>query len=758
VLKKLLVSLISASLLAGSLTAAHAATDVTNGEVYASIDSDRIVLGNSVIERVWSTDPFSTTSMVDKRTGLVTGPTSDFAIRYIAGPIGTFGTPIAGQENFSTEDFDLVSATATPLQDGGVELRVVLEEANAALGRVTRTITAYPGIAGFQTRMETTIPGAISGYVLDRVTLGNAAPEIQAFAAGYYWRGSDPDGVAWEPMFAPTGGAHTGDHRESTTGPAGEDLEGEGEWMSLAATGGRAFLVTERVDYASTHMAYVGGIGSAEVDLWRDLIYLGPFEGGDQGIHVGNQDARAPARYRFVQPGRTLRFEPVFTGLAVDADDEPWQHYRYLTEHRMPDWKRDVTFNSNGVDAGRISTGAKDDMDLAEVERQAAIAKELGVETFILDDGWQAASGDWCPDSPGCPEPRGLYPDRFPDGTFAAVHDRLGDMKLGLWMNPMQFNPAADAYKRNPQWGCEPINEPLVAYNRAAPDDGSNEAGLGTWNPEATGPEGKLIDYIEGRIRNAIDNWGVTYFKFDFLAWVDCVGVEPVTAYDYRESFIRMLDRLIADHPDVTFQIDETNDYRLFPFESVSRGPSWYANGSPKSNEALHNLWLLNPYVPGFTLGQTTLGDERGRLSSDYLMAVALGSHMTFFTDLTRLTEQQIADARRWTDLYKTYRDRFAAFTYPLLEDPLPEDNWTALQPWNPDTQTGALLAFRQDTDESTKTIALRGIRGGGSYVLRDAMTGEYVAGYTADQLRAGIEISLPDRHSAKVLLIDPAQ
>ena len=42
-----------------------------------------------------------------------------------------------------------------------------------------------------------------------------------------------------------------------------------------------------------------------------------------------------------------------------------------------------------------------------------------------------------------------------------------------------------------------------------------------------------------------------------------------------------MLDRLQAKYPDVTFQIDETNDYRLFPFESVTRGPSWFQNGSP---------------------------------------------------------------------------------------------------------------------------------------------------------------------------------
>ncbi len=754
-MKRGIVLFLAALIIGGSLTPAQAeATEVVNGEVYARIDGTELVLGNSVVEGKWHGAFTVISQMTDKRTGLVTHPVLDFELEY---------AEIPGEYFAANSPLAIENIVAMPLPGGGIEATITLA-ANAGdeaseLGTVTRTITAFPGIAGFEIRTEVGIPGLLTGYNLGRVGLAGASTEINSFVAGYDWRGSDtPD---WEPSAAPFGGAHTGDHRETQSADAGQSNEGEGEWLSMEAPdGSHAFIVNERVDYASTRMAYGGGTGEASVDLDQDLIYLGPFE---SDIHVANPN-QVPGRARVITPGEPLALEPVFVGFGLDGDDEPWQYYRYLSEHRMPDWGRDVVFNSNGVDTNRISTGAKDDMDLGEVQKQAAIAKRLGVETFILDDGWQAISGDWCPDSPDCPEPRGKsWPTcpapcyRFPDSTFEAVRAELGDMKLGLWMNPMHFNPAADAYKRNPQWNCEPIGEGLVAANRAQPDSSSNEAGLGTWNPEATGPEGKLIDYIEGHVRNAIDNWGVTYFKFDFLAWIDCVGVESVTAYDYRESFIRMLDRLIEDHPTVTFQIDETNDYRLFPFESVARGPSWYANGGPSTNEALHNLWVLNPWVPGYTIGQQAFGKGRGELSNDYLMAVALGSHMTFFTDLTRFTGDQIEDAAKWTELYRTHRDRFAAFTYPLLDDPISGDNWTALQPWNPDAGTGALLVFRQDAEAALQTVPLRGIRGDGSFVLRDALTDEVFGTFSAEELRTGIDISLPDRHSAKVLLIDPA-
>ena len=714
-------------------------TTVSARGVTATIAEDTVTLANGVVERTWTTAPYGTAGITDKRTGTTTGATDDFTLR------------LADGVELTGADFTVANTTAEKVARGGLRLTMTLA---APAATVVRTVTAYPGVAGFEVRTAVQMAGVLTGYTLDEVALPQAAPSLHAFSAGYDWRGSDtPD---WEPACAPFGGANTGDHRETQTAAAGAALEGEGEWLSLDGPAGDAFIVLERVNYDSSRVAYDGATGQANVDLNRDLIYLGPFEAD---VHLANP-GRVPGRHRLLSPVAPTQLEPVFTGLALDADDEPWQYSKYL-ERRAPRWsKGDITFNSNGVDDDRISTGAKDDMDLAEVKRQAAVAQRLGVDTFILDDGWQAVSGDWCPDSPECPEPRNgtdpKFAPRFPDAEFKAVREAIGDMKLGLWMSPMHFNPASQAAKRNPGWICQPVGSATAAANVADPDSGSNEAGIGQWNPEGLGVDGKLIDYIEDRIRLAIDEWEVSYFKFDFLAWLDCGGANTVSAYEYRESFLRMLDRLSADHPTVTFQIDETNDYRLFPFESVTRGPSWYANGGPDANEALHNLWVLSPYVPGYTIGQQTLAGERDKRSTDYLMATALGSHLTYFTDLTTFTDAQVATARRWADLYHRERDRFAQFMYPLLDDPISGDSWTALQPWDADRQSGALLVYRQDSAEASRVVALRGVRGNRTYTVREALTGAVLGQFTAGQLRTGIPISLPERFSAKVLLIDP--
>src|SRR4051794_27991222 len=349
------------------------------------------------------------------------------------------------------------------------------------------------------------------------------------------------------------------------------------------------------------------------------------------------------------------------------------------------------------------------------------------------------------PIPPEHPEPRGKFPPRFPDDRFAAVRDAIAPMKLGLWMSPMSFNPASETFKGHPDWACTPVGDGTAAASAAQSDDGSNEAGIGLWGPNA-------IPWIEGRIRDAIDNSGVTYFKFDFLVWLDCAGQGDL--YDYREAFMAMLDRLERDHPGVTFQIDETNDYRLFPFESVTRGPSWFQNGSPGPERLLHNLWNLSPYVPAFSLGQHALGGKAyDQHPVSELMAAALLSHVTFFSDLRTLPSDVVDAAAPWLGFYKRNRDLLDGVVYPLLDDPL-NKGWTALQSWDPERGRGALLAFRQDSDDETRTIALRDVPPGRTFHLSRAPDGADAGTATSEQLSRGVEVRLPGKRTAEVLTI----
>ncbi len=745
------IAVLGVAALAALASAPAALAETTrDGDVYAELTGSEVVLGNDLVERRWTRESFETAAMVDKRDGGEAWSEGhrDFTIGLGAAELGS-------------ESFNVGDAEVERLPRGGLRLTMTLvpgPPADAAgLATITRVAEAYPGVAGFrtQTTIASAAPLAITSATLDEAAVGSTEATITALRAGADWREPGYEG----PPLA-VGDGHAGTWRDSSTAAAGEAIEGPGEWISAARGERTLFMSMERYDAPSSRASYDGEVAGVGVEYGRDVASLGPFE---EEAHVENPlPALLPGgptgRFRVVAPGAPLALEPVFTGFADHDGDEPWQFHKYLTEHRTEPYDRGVTFNSNGTDANVISTGAKDDVDIATVREIAPIAREMGVETFILDDGWQAISGDWYPDSPEHPEPRNesdpvKFAPRFPDPRFEAVREAIAPMKLGLWMSPMHFNPASETFRRHPEWACTPLGQGTAAYNTADPESGSNEAGIGAWGPDA-------IPHVESRIREAIESWGVRYFKFDFLHWFDCAGQGD--AYEFREAFIAMLDRLRADHPGVTLQIDETNDYRLFPYESVSRGPTWFQNGSPEPDHLLHNLWNLGGYVPSFAIGQHFLGARQWeRYPVDTLMAAALPGHMTFFSDLRGVPAGVAARAGEWTRFYRANRGLLGGMVYPLLADPL-ERGWTALQPWDPERGEGALLAFRQQSESPTQRIPLRNVPPDRRFELFEGPGGARVGTATSAELAAGIEVELPQKDTAKVLVIravpeDPA-
>ncbi|HEX2196908.1 MAG TPA: alpha-galactosidase [Actinomycetota bacterium] len=743
-----LVVLFLAALTPGVL-AQDSSTVHRSGTAYVEVTDDRVVVGNALVERAWSRGGWANVSYVDKRGG-----------NQVAGASGPDFTLDVGTASIPGDSFD---ATAVSVEEipGGLRAEVSLapvEGVEPALA-VTRIVEVYEGVAGVRTEtvIETPAPVVLRGYVLDQVAVGDeVAATIHAFRAGADWR--EPN---WPGPQGSIGDPHAGTWRDSDGGAPGEAIAGPAQWISARRGDGSLFMVMERNDWPSSRAGYSAGAVRLQVDYSADVVILGPIE--EQG-HVENPRAgELPGRHRVLRPGVPYATEPAFTGFGSDPDDEPWQFYKYLSEHRLEPYDHEVTFNSNGTDADVRSEGAKDDMVEEVVVETAPIAKRLGIETFILDDGWQARSGDWVPDcgtAPGEPntDPRwdgtpatDKFRPRFSDCDFSAVRDAIAPMELGLWMSPMHFHPRSSTYTNHPDWSCKPVGDVTGAISLLQPSGGSNDAGLGTWSSHA-----RLMDHVQARIQTAIDDWGVTYFKFDFLVWLDCAGTNDL--YEYKEAFLAMLDELIAANPGVTFQIDETNDYRLFPFESVARGPSWFQNGSPAPDRLLHNVWNLSPFVPAYSLGQHFLGgNHHTRYPVDTLMAAALPTHLTFFSDLRRLPEEVVAQARPWVDFYAEHREHFSQMTYPLLDDPI-EGGWTALQPWNPEEGVGALLAFRQGSADETVSIPLRNVPPGMTFELFEGPTGAPAGTVTSEDLVRGLEITIPARDGARVLLIRPAE
>jgi alpha-galactosidase len=316
-------------------------------------------------------------------------------------------------------------------------------------------------------------------------------------------------------------------------------------------------------------------------------------------------------------------------------------------------------------------------------------------------------------------------------------------------MSPVEFHEKSVTYQQHPEWACTPTGQ----VTNHVPDD----AGLGVW--DVTNPQ--FQDYLTGVVDRLIAAHDVREFKFDFQVWVDC---PPHDYLDYEEAFVQLVRRMQFRHPGVTFELDETNDQRSFPFEQVALGPSWFDNahsheGSTKQSKLLHDIWVAAPWIPPSSIGFGTFdGTLGGQYTADYLFPMSMLSHITFWTDLTKIPAADRATAAGWIEWYKQHRGALSGLVYSnTADDPLDGKKWAAFQPWR--NGKGHLFAFRQSEGPDSRAIKLFGVDDGTDYTVTDVKTGEVLGTFSGAELSgAGLQVSLPQPYSAAVLSVAPAR
>ncbi|HEX4733672.1 MAG TPA: alpha-galactosidase [Thermoleophilaceae bacterium] len=705
--------------------AGASASTVRAGSARAVVDGSSASLANGRITRAWKTGA----------GGVVTTSLRSGSREWSNGNSPDYTLDLNGLKTSSVSGWSLRNVTARrepfdparPRRTRGVQLVFVYGLDPAGVVTLERTYTLRPGAAVMGVtsllRNGSPAPLRIASYSLDELTSPvKATANVLAYHGGSDWRD---------------------DYRVATRHTV--PFDDEGEVVRFDDGSGRGwFFVSER---RSGSMSRVGrdasGRSFAGVDHARDLLDAGPLLTDPPDYNrVDNPAYPVPVRARTAPPLGSLRLGRSYLG--VYSGGEQGAGAAFVTDfarNEMPRFARGV-----GLNTFHPWSHSTDLSDNPKLRAQVDIAKELGLETFMIDDQWQGGpggeSGDWQWDA-----------QRFPDADHNGTPDFVEyihsqGLKLGLWMSPLEFNTSSQTYKAHPDWACTPTGH-LTAQ---IPDD----AGLGVW--DATNPS--FQDYVLGVVDRLIAGYDVRELKFDFMAWVDC-GVHDYL--DYEEAFVQLVRRMQAKHPDVTFELDETNDQRSWPFESAALGPSWFDNahtheGSTKQSKLLHDIWVAAPWLPPSSIGFGTYDDAlTAPYTVDYLFPMSMLSHITFWTDLRNLTPEQRAGTAWWIAWYRAHRGDLGGLVYSNLDsDPLDGKGWAAFQPWA--GRHGYVFAFRQADGPDEQAIRLSGVSRSRSYTVRNARTGELLGTFAGEQLATrGLDVRLAAPYSAAVLSIDPA-
>ncbi|MEV6382766.1 alpha-galactosidase [Streptomyces sp. NPDC051773] len=334
---------------------------------------------------------------------------------------------------------------------------------------------------------------------------------------------------------------------------------------------------------------------------------------------------------------------PVFAGLWSDAGfggaSRAWHAYQRAYVIPDADQDRPVLFNS----------WEATEFDISE-EQQGALARRaaaIGVELFVVDDGWfgartsdRAGLGDWTPN-----------PDRFPKGLrpLADYVHALG-MQFGIWVEPEMVNPDSELYRAHPEWAqFQPGRKRTELRNQLVLNLAREDVQEYLWERLDTLLSSAPIDYVKWDFNRCFTDAGWPGEPYPQKLWVEHV-----------HAFYALLDRLRAAHPGVAFESCSGGGGRIDLGVMARTDQVWTSdNTDPLDRLAIqHGFSQIHPArAMAAWVTDSPNNQLNGRVSSlRFRFVSAMAGVLGVGGDLTEWSEEELAEAREWVELYKEIR------------------------------------------------------------------------------------------------------
>lgn len=343
-----------------------------------------------------------------------------------------------------------------------------------------------------------------------------------------------------------------------------------------------------------------------------------------------------------LEPGESF-VTPVFAGLWSDGGfggaSRAWHAYQRAYVIPDADEHRPVLYNS----------WEATEFDISE-EQQGALARRaaaMGVELFVVDDGWfgartsdRAGLGDWTPN-----------PDRFPAGLKPLADEvhALG-MQFGIWVEPEMVNPDSELYRAHPDWvQFQPGRKRTELRNQLVLNLAREDVQEYLWEQLDTLLSSAPIDYVKWDFNRCFTDAGWPGEAYPQRLWVDHV-----------HALYHLLDRLRAAHPGVAFESCSGGGGRIDLGIMARTDQVWTSDNT----DPLDRLTIQHGFSqvhPARTMAAWVTDSPNvqlnGRVSSlRFRFVSAMAGVLGVGGDLTRWSDEELAEARTWVELYKEIR------------------------------------------------------------------------------------------------------
>jgi alpha-galactosidase len=432
-----------------------------------------------------------------------------------------------------------------------------------------------------------------------------------------------------------------------------------------------------------------------------------------------------------LQPGEALNTPPMYLSCSAQgvAGVTRLLHTYQREVLHAGRGKSRVLYNS--WEATTFAVNAKEQMALAE--RAAA----MGVELFVVDDGWfgqrssdLAGLGDWY-----------VNAEKFPNGLEELIgHVQALGMDFGLWVEPEAVNPDSDLFRAHPDWIHRlQDREPVLYRNQYLLDFGVPAA-------EA---------FALSMLRGLLQRYGITYLKWDMnrpFADID-EQANPLAREKHVAAMYRILDALRAEFPGVTVEACSGGGARVDLGMTARTDQFWLSDNTDPYERLFIQDGCYTFYSPAHMscwVTDTPKGSRRtGRNDLLYKFHVAMCGLPGVGADISKFIPEEMALCKTEIARYKTFRHLIAQGDYHALRSPL-EGGYSAMSFVRQDQKEFVLMAFlhSQRFGRPVPRIRLMGLDPDAQY--RCAETDEHYAGSTLMHL--GLALPLRGDFDSAVL------
>lgn len=276
------------------------------------------------------------------------------------------------------------------------------------------------------------------------------------------------------------------------------------------------------------------------------------------------------------------------------------------------------------------------------IMKMATKAAQMGVERFIIDDGWfgkrdddYQALGDWYLDK-----------RKYPNGLEPVIeHVKKQGMEFGIWVEPEMISKNSDLYRAHPDWLLE-----LPGYNQP---EGRHQYLLDLQNPA-------VFNYLLERLTWLLGSYDIDYIKWDMNREIVQAGHEGQPAVVGQTNAVyRLMDMLQQKYPNVEIESCSSGGGRI-DFEVLKRTQRFWASDS---NDALDRQiiqrgmsYFFPPEVMGAHIGGKTCHTTYRELDMNLRGLTALFGHMGVELDPVKESTEEQKGFTHYIRLHKQLR------------------------------------------------------------------------------------------------------